>query len=340
MPRSAQRRLSSEVVAESPASEGSVPSFLGRASLFNTTFSLYRVSPLFLGPTPLTPTRLEELCGNLRELLVGDVVRGVQVGDGTTDATMSGAGSLEAVTLQWLPPDGFLDSTSKVLHLELHFETAVHTALLLPRLNDDRATNDSFIDLPLLLMRMPAPLKTVVAGFLSTTFDCRVSPLRLRSDDLLRIWEQWATDSGLPHTGPLAKDVVLTLEIRLTTQASSNHVSDISGEATSGIKSIDIIVPNAHLTRLLQAGKEFRSTETVDNHLPFTAALAQYLKQHLAFDVTRPGVGVARIACGGFVLSDGRLKLFSPANDHPGDTRANQAPIMALLRDIIAQAGR
>jgi hypothetical protein len=48
--------------------------------------------------------------------------------------------------------------------------------------------------------------------------------------------------------------------------------------------------------------------EVVDQ--PFTDALAHYLDHHLALDMFHPTVRVLRIACGGFVASEGRIKIF------------------------------
>lgn len=43
---------------------------------------------------------------------------------------------------------------------------------------------------------------------------------------------------------------------------------------------------------------------------PFTDALAQYVLQHLALDMFHPAVRITKVACGGFVLSEGRIKIF------------------------------
>jgi hypothetical protein len=43
---------------------------------------------------------------------------------------------------------------------------------------------------------------------------------------------------------------------------------------------------------------------------PFTDTLAQYVLQHLALDIFHPAVRISKVACGGFVLSEGRVKIF------------------------------
>ncbi|KAH8651077.1 centromere subunit L [Xylariales sp. PMI_506] len=53
---------------------------------------------------------------------------------------------------------------------------------------------------------------------------------------------------------------------------------------------------------------------------PFVEALAAYLGHHLALDLFHPGVRVLRVACDGFVLAEGRVKLFAaPASLSRGD---------------------
>ena len=61
---------------------------------------------------------------------------------------------------------------------------------------------------------------------------------------------------------------------------------------------------------------------------PFTAGLARYLQHHLALDMHHGAVQVVRISCGGFVLSEGRLKLFKPSaggSDGEDGGRSNEA---------------
>ncbi|KAI1173260.1 kinetochore complex Sim4 subunit Fta1-domain-containing protein [Nemania sp. FL0916] len=64
---------------------------------FNTTFSTFRVSPLYVGQHALTPTGLETLSRRLRDTLVGDVVRGVHVGAIEGGVALDRLGALERV---------------------------------------------------------------------------------------------------------------------------------------------------------------------------------------------------------------------------------------------------
>jgi len=251
---------------------------------------------------------------------------------------MGNAGALETVAIEWATVEAVINTEQKALRLSLQYENALSIALLLPSIEEDQG-NGAFIHLPLLLLRMPTPLKTVIADFLSNTFDCRISPLRLRNSDLVKTWEVWIQEAGLPTSGLLAKDAVLTLGFRLpeskkpTDQDGSK--TEVDGSDGTGIKSIDIIIPAHDLRQFLRAGKALDRGDATEH--PFTDALAHYLKQHLAMDISHPGVRVARVASGGFVLSEGRLKMFA-SPDGTIATSSHRAAVQRLVGDLVNRA--
>ncbi|KAJ3484394.1 hypothetical protein NLG97_g7060 [Lecanicillium saksenae] len=226
----------------SPVVEDVIPPF------FNTTFSTHRVSPLFIGAQPLDQTRLDQLAHRLRDTLVGDVVRGIQIGLESLETPAGQVGPLRYVKFRWFSPADVLgdrevldgapdrargeaaDDLSKGLWVEIRHENAAYIALLLPgyttlqqagsikpsdwsmrpgRLATDNNLDETrFLHLPLLLLRMPQPLKHVIGDWLSTTFDCRVSKLSLGTKTLVNVWEGWIETMGLSTKGP---DFVVTL---------------------------------------------------------------------------------------------------------------------------------
>lgn len=313
---------------------------------FNTTFSLHRISPLYIGAESLTPARLRTLSGRLRDTLVGDVVRGVEVGLDGGDSTMGSAGALKTVLIEWVSVDGFTGSGSgsgsgrKGLSLALQYENATSTALLLPSAEShDQDGDDKFVQLSLLLLRMPAPLKAIVINFLCSTFDCRVSSLRLSSRDLIQSWEGWIQDVGVSSSRPLAKDAVITLGFR--NLAAENRAGATDEETASaedkeelGIKTIDIIIPGKGLRRFVAAGEALPANKDDE---PFTAALAAYVKHHIALDIWHPAVHIARVACGGFVLSEGRIKIFLPDERDQSDS-ARREGVRRLVDKLVARA--
>ncbi|KAK0747124.1 kinetochore complex Sim4 subunit Fta1-domain-containing protein [Schizothecium vesticola] len=297
---------------------------------YSTTFSAHRVSPLYLGGPgqPLDARRLQTLAQRLRDVLVGDVVRGVEVGlSRDEDGAMGRAGALEVVE-----------------------------------------------------MRMPAPLKEVVAEFLATAFDCRVSPLRLGTRSMVQGWEAWIRTAGLPTRGPLAKDVVLSLGFFLPPEQeeADKDESEDEEDRQLGLKSVEVFIPAAELTRFVDAGRapskskagpkaiwdddirkrrklagrmheegwEWRKESTDEDPAvfqPFTEALGRYIDHHMGLNLFHPGVRITKLACGGFVMSESRLKIFAPAGlgdavAGGGSSSGQRKAVWELLRDLVQKA--
>lgn len=361
-------RSSSLAPADRPSS---VPPF------FNTTFSTHRVSPLFIGPERLTTTRLETLARRLRDTLVGDVVRGIQIGLEATDTPTGQVGALRTVKIRWFRPDAVLGErdddeaqtneqrAEQGLWIDIRHENAAYVALLLPgtkaeanksktkpswamqplQATDNQAPNrQHFVSLPLLLLRMPLALKTVIGDWLSSTFDCRVSRLSLGTMTLVNMWEGWLAGVGVSSNGP---DFTITLGFNAPLHAPKERESRISEDeeepsdheqAPAGLRTLDITIAAQDIQHFVSAGEEitpakdgedswkkdpreyrrlvgdnaddgwaWRTESNVD--IPFTKALATYLDRHMALDLFHPSVRVTQISCGGFVLGQNRLKI-------------------------------
>ncbi|KAJ6788815.1 hypothetical protein PWT90_02818 [Aphanocladium album] len=360
----------------SPVVEDVIPPF------FNTTFSTHRVSPLFIGAQALDQTRLDQLAHRLRDTLVGDVVRGIQIGLESLETPAGQVGPLRYVKFRWFSPADVLgdrevlddapdrargeaaDGLDKGLWVEIRHENAAYIALLLPgyttlqqtgsvkpsdwsmrpgrQAADNNLDEARFLHLPLLLLRMPQPLKHVIGDWLSTTFDCRVSKVSLGTKTLVNAWEGWIETMGLSNKGP---DFVVTLAFNSPLhdgEAALNSDSDSdTPEATEpGLRSMSVAIPPQDLRRFLRTGKrlppERRSTPalwerdsrerrrlaggntddgwawtsaTSTGDQPFTAALGRYLQHHLALNLFHPSVRVIQISCGGFVLAQSKLKI-------------------------------
>lgn len=319
------------------------------------------------------------------------------------------------------------------LQISLRYEKAECAALLLPPVKsqtgglraqpEPAATslfnlgsglheeNDpDFLHLPLLLLRMPAPLKTVIVDFLSRTFDCRISSLSLGTRSMVRALERWIGDSGAPTKGQFAKDVVLTLGFYgPTVTQSQRQQKEVAGrdqvtglvedpgrtqDTLVGIKTIDVIIPYADLRRFLRAGRAYEakqhdaSAQTQDKQKqrpgakdqhddgpnkrrrlggdkdeegwtwrqwpstseqeretvrpqPFTEALAQYVRKHLALDMFHPAIRITKVACGGFALSEGRVKVFGVPPTSEGDgglSDTKQRAVWGVLEGLLERA--
>ncbi|KAB5540592.1 kinetochore complex Sim4 subunit Fta1-domain-containing protein [Coniochaeta sp. 2T2.1] len=404
---------------------------------YNTTFSTHRVSPLYVGDGPLGVQQFGTLAKRLRDLLVGDVVRGVEVGLNGDDAVMARAGTLKAVDIGWSSLGSILgidaetvdnmdgeggrplsrdlgsdigavpDSTwhdgatsrqvrgicsRQALHISIQYECALCTAVLLPELEEEKNSSrwegptgevgepdisqdpvpydpdsDQFHNFPLLLIRMPAPLRSVIIDFLSSTFDCRISPLRLGTQTLLTNLERWITISKSMHNSATSKDVVITLGFLLPASDGDNYEQ---GLYDLGLKSIDVIISHSDLYRFRREGTKSKHRDAAagskrkfafadhvakrrrkDGHVlgegwdwrhkggrdsatasgtaasyPLTEALGTYFEEHMALNLFDPKTKIVKVACGGFVMSEGRLKLFSITEKDP--EVAGEGPVL------------
>ncbi|UKZ61737.1 uncharacterized protein TrAtP1_002994 [Trichoderma atroviride] len=382
-PAAAQPSQTGNHENEAEAGEIAIPQF------FNTTFSTHRVSPLFIGAQKLDQARLDRLAHRLRDTLVGDVVRGVQIGLEATDTPMGQVGPLKAVTFRWFQAEDILgdkaenwaelsDEQKRGLWIEMRHENAAYVALLLPgfsRSHQGPGTNtpaaklwnmgfetpdmgeadgSQFLRLPLLLLRMPQALKAVIGEWLSTTFDCRVTKLNLGTRTLVSVLESWIPQTGLPRAD---SDLVLTLAFNApVTDPGREAVLRLDGdldededevEATEpGLRSMEISISASDLRRFLRAGKALqKSKQTTSNtdagtalwerddrerrrlagshtddgwgwlknkdgsEYPLMEALASHLNHHMALNLFHPGVRVIQVSCGGFVLSQSRVKI-------------------------------
>ncbi|KAK5996824.1 hypothetical protein PT974_02169 [Cladobotryum mycophilum] len=363
---------------------------------FNTTFSTHRISPLYIGTQKLNQTRLDLLAHRLRDTLVGDVVRGIQVGLEATDTPIGQVGPLRAVKFRWFHAsavlsdgelvggnESLLDDQKQGLWIEIRHENASYVALLLPGYsNSPTGTNNSaaplwsmqpenpqgaeadqshFIHLPLLLLRMPQALKSVIGDWLSTTFDCRVSKLNLGTKTLVSVWEGWIQAAGLPSN---SADLVLTLAFNapLAQKDGNNSIDSDDNWTEAGLRSMDVSISSSDLRRFLRAGKAlqketrnissgpwendnrerrrlagpnvddgwaWRKNKDGTEH-PFTEALAQYLNHYLALNLFHPSVRVVQVSCGGFVLAQSRVKIIRPGGATDDLSRAAWMFVMQL----------
>lgn len=247
------------------------------------------------------------------------------------------------------------------IHIAIRYEKTTYTALLLrappnaadasPPANESHNHNgdESSTHLPLLLTRMPAPLRATLTAYLAATFDCHVAALGLSSAFLVAALEGWFADlrgdegdtidgsrDGTRRRGAVGdmgveevmKDVHLTLSF--------------APPVAPALKTLEVVVPAGDVVGFLRAGekglrqgqgdgvgdggawnqkrKRKRADADADGAEgmaggmgPFTAALARYLDAHLAMSWGHSGVQVVKIACGAFVLAaEGRVRIVDP----------------------------
>jgi hypothetical protein len=324
-----------------------------RYPLFNTTFTLHRVSPLYVGDQPLDNSNLREHAQRFRDILVGDVLRGVRVGLGSEDDSLARVGVLQTVTWQILRVDErLLEDSSDIgsgasqanaenssgIILEVNYEKATYTAILLRATVEDEIEDSiiqpardkgGFLRLPLLLTRMPLPLRETFIQYMSRTFDTRLSPLRLDGKYLTAAFEKFVSDSvAEDHTDHPQDTLQKTVK-----ETQLSIAFDVPGGSTA-LKLIEIHIAREDLPRMIARGKKMAKDKS-----PFMAALRVYVQSHLALDLIHERVKIVKIACGAFVLGDGKLKLTQPPSDENGNEGQRQAA-RQLINGLIDTAGR
>ncbi|KAK8206990.1 kinetochore complex Sim4 subunit Fta1-domain-containing protein [Phyllosticta capitalensis] len=337
--------------------------------LYNSTFSAYRLSPLYHGSNPLLHGRqLRAHARRLKDLLRGDTLRGVDVhfldvGDNR--------GTLEECSWDLLGDEeswdrmhqenegeeepGEFDQAPIVqaheargIHVRLQYQKATHSALIL---RDPETTSRSelsdFTSLPLLLVRMPSGVRDIFLNFLTTTFDTRIAPLQLQSSFLSSTLETLFQDLDAdPSIDSLAD--VLTGPLQL--QFSFPNIFHAGTPAP--LRSIDLRISQDDVPEFLSRGTQLVTSDasilraqpqpTHDSRVqhppaltgPFTAALSAYLSSHLALPLTHPAIHMSKVVVPPLLAlsADAKVKLIQPAS------AGGRAALTALFKALVAYA--
>ena len=316
--------------------------------LYNRTYLLYRVSPLYEGDGPLLHERsLRMHAKRLREQLKGDNVRGVEVDFAGAEDAVPNLGPLEDCSWdlvgdedawidrhrQSVDPDASQISTAMTaerargVQVSLEYDKQSYNALLL---RDPGVTTspDGFMSLPLLLVKMPAAIRDVFLNYLRTSFDAHVAVLRLPSVFITSSLETYFRHLSASTSSQSIQEVVRQVQIQL---AFPN--------ATTLLRHLEITIAGSDVPGFVTRGKSLRNGK--DN--PFTTAFASYLRRHLALDMSHPKVHISRKTCGSFVLGTDRLKLHAPADVDPDDSNmldasAGQVAVHELYTSLVREA--
>ncbi len=329
--------------------------------LYSTTFVLHRVSPLYIGDntTPLNNEYLSGHARRFRDILKGDVLRGVhiysEIGNHQTLETACGLKECRWTVLEdeqaWTNArkrqlvDEVSDDTprtapaavdagkAKGILVEIVCEKITYQAILLCDPQSVTAENDDgFSHLPLLLTRMPNTLRTTFLDYLASNFDTRISQMKLPANFLPTALERFFTDLVVD------KDRLQRSEIIKSIVGDVQITFKFSESVTPLLKTFDFDIPKADLPLFLSAGQKLlaksqsaavtagrkRKRNSIESgkheHGPFHTALSSYLTSHMALDLSHPGITISKIACGAFVLgAEGKMKLFSPAPEARAD---------------------
>ena len=241
--------------------------------VYNTTYTLHTLTPLYNFPT-LTAAALKPHSRRLLQLIRGDSLRSVALPSSTTDPSLSRAGKL--LTATWLPLSSEPPAT-RGIHIELTYESASYTALLIGS-DSGPEEPEGFTRLPLLMSRMPSPLRETLLSYLTTTFDILALPMALEDELLRRALDMYV--DRLEGGG--GKSVVLSFAPR-----------------EEGLRRVEITVEAGDVGGFWQRGGEGG----------FLEALGRYVLEAMGLRLEE--VALVKVATGGFVLAvEGKGKFF------------------------------
>jgi hypothetical protein len=315
--------------------------------LFNTSWTLHRLSPLYHGKDSETllsdENALKTYATRLRDHLTGDALAGLQTSTVTAeDDALSKTGALKDCLWQSISTRHDASSTTfSGMLVTLEYENIVYKAALLADPESDPSQRERSTYLPLLLTRFPTALRQTFISFLATNFDTYCSNLRLSSAFLCSGLGMYV-DALRTKRGSV-EDAIKELQLTLAFSAS----------IAPALKTLNVSVARSSLAGFLRDQSAPKS-RTLQQKLknPFIANLTEYLETHLAMkldldgssedQVSRKHVRLSKVACAAFVLgSEGRLKLVAAAGQEDQDGDGLGLPFEAggiLLQSIIRRA--
>ena len=326
--------------------------------LYGTSFTLYRSAPLYHGPT--VPTLLDKATLDLharrfRDVLRGEVLRGVRVGlaehsedglgraGGLVDCSWTILGDegrwIEVHTHDKL--DEVATDEARGIHVQVVYEKNTYMAMLLRTPSVFGLTDtDGFTHLPLLLTRMPVSLRETLLEYLASTFDTRVSALTLGSgylESCLQAYLEDLTSSSADqgHTLTLQEIESIVRDVQLTLS--------LQPPAAPALRSIDITIARQDVLSFLGRGETVQAPNGKDVPAgkikavgPFMTAVSEYVQTHLGLSILHRDVSVSRVGCGAFMLgAEGKIKIARPlGSDDAADPvyRATNALVANLVK--------
>ncbi|KAF2727518.1 hypothetical protein EJ04DRAFT_451171 [Polyplosphaeria fusca] len=321
--------------------------------LFNNTYRLYRVSPLHHGGNPLLSERaLRTHAKRLRDQLKGDNVRGVQVDFGTIEGAMPALGPLELC--QWdmlgdedawidrhrqlLDPDASQLSSvvapdrARGIEISLEYDGKHEYNALLLRDPDSTRSPSGFTSLPLLMVKMPAPIRDVFLNYLRTSFDAHVTPLKLAPTFLTNTLEAFLRHLAAPTSTQSIPDVIRQLQLQLSFPAAAPY-----------LRHIDVSISGLEIAEFVKRGKLLqRGTEA-----PFATSMQTYISRHLALDLSHVGSQISRIICNPFTIQTDRIKIMNPDitvdasfsdESNAPDGSSSQLAVQELYASLVKEA--
>lgn len=315
---------------------------------YGAKYHVYTASPYYRGSAPILDS-LQIHERRFRDTVLGDRLRGIQIANelAGSGSRVSG-GTFKSCSWRLIGSEkewnkrynneendndnndeedemSMLDLSAQEArgaYVEIRYERATYNAVLIgdPK---EKSRIDGFTNLPLLLVKMPTALREAFVHYLTTTFDSRITPMKLRSAFLSKSLENILENAATRHTESLQElsEFPRGLSVQLAFPSTAPD-----------LRFIDLHLHQSDLLELRKHGetiwRQLQGTLSNDNskdyrtlthpHItgPFTAALSDYLQQHLGLDFSHPAVILSKFMLGSFDLSnDGRIKVSDPSSD-------------------------
>ena len=334
-------------------------------SLYDSTFTLHRLSPLYCpeSSTFLADASLQIHARRFGGSLKGDVLRGIRVERNMADeAAKAGpfkqcrwsmVGGREEQLAEGLgeSQDNAWNAAAqdvRGIQVEMEYEKTTYVALMLQNGDSRPDPPNAKIYLPLLLTRMPTSLREILLDYLATTFDTRAEVMRLSNGFIsgaLDNYLQTISNSGSWHLQKVVKDVHLTLGFKAPIAPS--------------LRSLDITIKREDVLQFLKRGERSRKSrdpgsqdrrkrkrdDKMEANGPFIIALSDYIREHLAVDISHEAVFLSKVSCGAFVLGrEGKARIQSPmaliesADQDEGDASSMPEAMTGLLKSLLLEA--
>jgi hypothetical protein len=327
-----------------------------RWQLFNTSWTLHRLSPLHHGKDFETlrdnPAALKAYATRLRDNLTGDVLAGLHASATTAeDDALSKTGSLKQCLWQSISGDaqgGRSSPSFPGILVTLDYENITYKAALLADTESESQREGSTF-LPLLLTKFPNALRQTFISFLSANFDTYCSNLRLPPTFLCKGLETFVDElrngrgpSGRSVANETIEEVIKEMQVTLA----------FSPSIAPALRTLNVTIARSSMIDFLR-DEAPKSKRTLNQKLrsPLVKNLTAYLETHLAMQldldgssqnqVSRKHVRLSKIACAAFVLGgEGRMKLVvgaEPAADDESDNAQEQSSPAVHASELLLQ---
>lgn len=334
-----------------------------RWQLFNTSWTLHRLSPLHHGKGSETllnnDAALKAYATRLRDQLTGDVLAGLHAAASTAeDDALSRTGALRDCRWEFFgvrpsQRDVHPNATFPGILVTLEYENITYKAALLAGTDSNTQPRKGVTVLPLLLTKFPNALRQTFITFLTANFDTYCSNLQLPSSFLCSGLETFIGELQNSGDRSLADDIVedAIKELQLTLAFSSS--------IAPALRNLNVNVSRASLVAFLRDNTGNSKGKAVQRkpQPSLIRNLTSYLETHLAMKLDLDGsqqnklsrrhVRLSKVACAAFVLgTEGRLKLVVDAKragqGDDGDEEEHPSPSLqaseTLLRAVIQKA--